>query len=130
MQGLETRMWFKKNQKVCYKKLFGNRFRVRRSKIDFCESDLKNKWPNINYNSPYVQLIQSRVTYETDSYLPVGLNRLTWTSKCIHELPEYWSTFRINLISCKSYLCINSFLYYKIILMILLKLILIKISYN
>ena len=34
------------NQRACYKKLFGNRFGVNRSKIDFCESDLKNKWPN------------------------------------------------------------------------------------
>ena len=29
-------------------KPFGNRFRVSGSKIDFCESDLKNKWQKIN----------------------------------------------------------------------------------
>ena len=36
---------FKKIKELVTKKLFGNRFRVSRSKIDFCVSDFKNKWP-------------------------------------------------------------------------------------
>ena len=54
MQGL-----LKKIKEPITKKLFRKRFRVSRLKIDFCESDLKNKWPyKINSRAyPYYPIV-------------------------------------------------------------------------
>ena len=40
---------FPKKSQSMMQKPFGNRLRVSRSKIDFRESELKNKWPNHFY---------------------------------------------------------------------------------
>ena len=84
------------NQRAGYKKLFGNRFGICRSKFVFCESDLKNKWLNYLlflhrrwFNSFFlriqVQLIQksSRICF---------IQTITYCHCCV-KLLSLWITY-------------------------------------